>query len=193
MKKKKQEQAEKPDEQLKDDSPITSKEQDLFGREQFVQNLANALLADVKTETKSKVFALTGKWGVGKTSVINMVKEVFISKREKNLHVINFNPWQYTDKNDLIKPFLEEFYLACKKTELRGIRNKIAKYYKVFDLATIKDYFVDLVAALSTLIGFIVSIKKETEVARSIYIPVEYTEIAQITKLQILLYLIIMI
>ena len=73
MAKRVQNEAERPEAQLQDDSPIDNVNQDRFGRTQFVQNLAKALITETKQKTKSKVIALTGKWGVGKSSVINMV------------------------------------------------------------------------------------------------------------------------
>lgn len=105
MAKKVQNEAERPEEQLQDDSPIDNVNQDRFGRTQFVQNLAKALITETKQKTKSKVIALTGKWGVGKSSVINMVKDEIKKSENKNLYVLDFNPWQFTDSDDLIKPF----------------------------------------------------------------------------------------
>ena len=136
---------------LQDDAPIDSLNGDKLGREQFITNLASALTPISKT--KSKVIALTGTWGVGKTSVINIARQKIENEnKNKKLYIIDFNPWQYTKKDDLIKPFLEEFFLSCKKEqensknfkkeckqknkELNKLRKKIAKYYKNFDFGS---------------------------------------------------------
>ncbi len=172
MQQKVQNETAKPYEQIKDDSPIDNVEQDKFGRSQFVQNLAKALITETKQETESKVIALTGKWGVGKTSVINMVKAELKKTAPQKLYILEFNPWQYTDSNDLIKPFLEELYIECKSKRLWGLKRKISRYYKTFNFPEIKNYFLDLVGAITTFIGFLLSMKKENKVIKDFIIPV---------------------
>ena len=180
-------------EQLKDDSPITSLVEDEFGREQFIQNLAAALISQQKI--KSKVLALTGSWGVGKTSVINIVcTELEKVKNDENLHIIHFNPWQYIKKDDLIKPFLEEIFLGCSKEKIKlfCLRRKISKYYKNFDFSSVKGYLLDLIAALGTLIAFFFSLKQNPETVNAICIPVISLSnfINNVIGIQTILYLI---
>lgn len=180
-------------EQLKDDSPITSLVEDEFGREQFIQNLAAALISQQKV--KSKVLALTGSWGVGKTSVINIVcTELEKVKNDGNLHIIHFNPWQYIKKDDLIKPFLEEIFLGCSKEKIKlfCLRRKISKYYKNFDFSSVKGYLLDLIAALGTLIAFFFSLKQNPETVNAICIPVINLSnfINNVIGIQTILYLI---
>jgi len=160
---------------LQDDTPIVDLTNDKLGREQFIKNLASALTPN--SPTRSKVIALTGTWGVGKTSVINIVcKELENLKQDKKLHIIDFNPWQYTKKDDLIKPFLEEFFLGCKKKkensknfkkeckqknkELNKLRKKIAKYYKNFDFGSVKESFIALVVSVEALLGLVALFSK---------------------------------
>ena len=178
MKKQEKEQTEKPDEQYKDDSPITNLEQDSLGRYQFVRNLANALLADVKTETKSKIFALTGKWGVGKTSVMNLLEKIIGEKKKEknyqNLYLLKFNPWSFNKKDTLIKQCLEELYVAVEgeNGKIKKVRKAIATYYKRFDTNSIKTNISDLIASLIAFVGVLVS-SAETKNASVIIIPVE--------------------
>lgn len=173
MAKKVQNEAERPEEQLQDDSPIDNVNQDRFGRTQFVQNLAKALITETKQKTKSKVIALTGKWGVGKSSVINMVKDEIKKSENKNLYVLDFNPWQFTNSDDLIKPFLEELYLAIdgKKGKVKNIRKVIANYYKSFNTENIKMNFSDLITAIIALIGGIMA-GNEAKNAAAVLVPV---------------------
>lgn len=144
---------------IQDDSPITSIDDDKFGRKQFVGNLAKALQPTDKS-TESKVIALTGSWGVGKTSVINMVKNEISKNANKNkkLFIINFNPWQYTKADELIKPFLEEIAFGCKK-----IKRRVAKYYKDFDTKSVRVYFTDLITSILSFLGFVVSLIESRE------------------------------
>ena len=158
-------------EQLLDDAPITLFEEDKFDRKQFVKNLASALIprSQPNKGTESKVLALTGTWGVGKTSVINMVRRLLQEenrKQEKDqkqkLYIIDFNPWQYTKKDDLIKPFLEELFLGCNKEKevLKKLRKKIVKYYKNFDFGSVKESLIALVASVEALLGFVALFSK---------------------------------
>ena len=53
------------------------------------------------------VIGLYGKWGTGKTSVINMAMQELkeISAKDENPPiVIKFLPWNYSDKNDYQEP-----------------------------------------------------------------------------------------
>ena len=180
-------------EQLKDDTPITSLAEDKFGREQFIQNLATALIPQQEMKSKSKVLALIGSWGVGKTSVINIVCER-LTRTSENLHIIHFNPWQYIKKDDLIKPFLEEIFLGCSKEKIKlfCLRRKISKYYKNFDFSSVKGYLLDLIAALGTLIAFFFSLKQNPETVNAICIPVISLSnfINNVIGIQTILYLI---
>ena len=54
------------------DKPIESRENDLLGRAQFSKHLARSLLKINLSE--SITVSITGKWGTGKTSVLNMVQ-----------------------------------------------------------------------------------------------------------------------
>lgn len=62
------------------------------------------------------VIGLFGKWGTGKTSIINMVINEINSlanydKKEKSNEnkplIIKFSPWNYSDKDNLITLFFQ--------------------------------------------------------------------------------------
>lgn len=59
-------------EQILNDDVINSFDDDLLNREPFVENLSDSLLScNPKT---SLVIGLFGKWGSGKTSIINLLE-----------------------------------------------------------------------------------------------------------------------
>lgn len=61
------------------DKPITKIEDDVLNRGNFSKQLAHAILAYTKTD--NFVISLCGRWGSGKTSILNMV----LDEIEKNV------------------------------------------------------------------------------------------------------------
>ncbi len=90
------------------DRPINKSEDDLLGRESFSKYLGKAIYR--YNGSDGLVIGLFGKWGTGKTSIINMAKEEIKKQSENNENkpiIIDFSPWNYSDKNDLISLFFQ--------------------------------------------------------------------------------------
>ena len=85
------------------DEPITKLEEDILGRDQFSQNLAQAICR--YKEQESLVLGLYGSWGSGKTSIINMVLEVL--EQEKDVLIVEFKPWYFSGQDQLLKQFFK--------------------------------------------------------------------------------------
>lgn len=87
------------------DKPINSVAQDKLNRGQFAKYLARCLLDH--TDPESLVVSLYGGWGVGKTSIINMMLEEIqfastnLADDEKPI-ILNFSPWSYSGQHQLI-------------------------------------------------------------------------------------------
>lgn len=130
------------------DKPIEKADEDLLGRSVFAKQFGRSIC-----EYDSKdglVIGLYGKWGSGKTSIINMaiseipvdksekkkwyskvykrIKKIFTSQKaeeEDQCHypiIIRFSPWNYSDKNNLISLFFHE--LKNKLGVAKGEENK---------------------------------------------------------------------
>ena len=58
---------------------------------------------------------LYGKWGAGKTSVINMLTEelcrLIAENNDENTIILHFNPWLFTDQIQLITQFFKQLAL----------------------------------------------------------------------------------
>ena len=90
------------------DQPIDTYKEDLLGRHSFAKELAKAILSYKQNDSIS--IGLFGKWGSGKTSLINMTLEEIKSISAQNKpFVIKFNPWNFSDQNQLIQQFFNSF------------------------------------------------------------------------------------
>ena len=110
------------------DEPITKPEEDIFGREVFVNNLAN----DIHNWSGkgSLVLALYGPWGTGKSSVLNLLKQHIESKNAGE--IIAFDPWYFNSTEQLIQTFFEiikkRTIAIAGKEDQRKLENKFTKY-----------------------------------------------------------------
>lgn len=88
------------------DRPIESANQDLLGRLTFSKQLAEAIFK--YSGKDGLVIGLFGKWGTGKTSILNIVVNEINSLSEDSSDkpiIVKFSPWNYTDKDNLISLF----------------------------------------------------------------------------------------
>lgn len=99
------------------DRPITSSAQDRLNRTLFAKYLARCVLDHQDAE--SLVVGLYGGWGVGKTSVINLVREELdfaasnMLDAEKPI-ILNFSAWSYSGQNQLIYSFFRRLSSALR-------------------------------------------------------------------------------
>ncbi len=111
---------EAPGSELGSDRPIESKNQDRLGRTQFSQQLARAIKGWDGAE--SLVIAICGPWGIGKSSLKNLVLEELRNADDRTPEIIQFNPWQWTGHESLTGAFFREVLSG-----LAGKRDKNAK------------------------------------------------------------------
>ncbi len=116
---------------FKTDQPIESSEDDRLGRASFAQALGEAILS--YKETDSIVIGLFGAWGSGKTSIINMAIEHIESNPklksdyEKPI-VVRFNPWNYSDQNQLITQFFRELSVTLSRHDYAKVAKEVGKW-----------------------------------------------------------------
>jgi len=100
------------------DTPILTADKDALGRKNFAQKLGETI-RDWKRE-ESIVIALCGPWGSGKTSVLNMAVK-YIEDTTKDLPketqpvIVRFNPWNFSEQEQLLRAFFRELLAAIKK------------------------------------------------------------------------------
>ena len=110
------------------DKAIESLEQDLLGRVTFSKQLGEAIY---KYDGKDGlVLGVFGKWGTGKTSILNMVVNEIncLSDNDDDSPIIvNFSPWNYTDKDNLISLFFRVLKNRLDMDKYEETRKKIGK------------------------------------------------------------------
>lgn len=106
------------------DIPIDRSEDDILNRGSLVASISS-LICEADLD-KSVAIGICGRWGSGKTSAINLIRE---SLREKeDVHVLSYNPWLYESQTDLIHNFLVFLslqFVSNKKRKLKDLVRKI--------------------------------------------------------------------
>lgn len=141
------------------DKPIEKMDADLLNRAYFAKQLAKAIMSYKNPDNFT--IGLCGTWGSGKTSIINMaVEEIIELSKEKSVDeqmvIIHFNPWNYSDKNQLIGQFFQTIFTELKvKTEsekLKEAGDALEKYSGLLEYTT---YIPGIGKYLSPLINLI--------------------------------------
>ena len=124
------------------DKPIKSKSYDQLNRTEFSKQLAQAIVS--YTEKDNFTISLCGRWGSGKTSILNMVIEEITNQTkdlpdDKKPIIIFFNPWNYADQTQLTTQFFKTVMSTLgnqKNNEaLKNIGEALQNYADVLDYA----------------------------------------------------------
>ena len=133
------------------DEPITYERHDLLRRQPIVQGLANAIYNFDRNG--SLVVALTGPWGEGKTSVINLLIRRIEKGNESDsegIAIVEFTPWYFSTGNDGNFDLILENFFKALDDEIQSVKIRpdisslIRKYYKVISPAVESKSLIDL-------------------------------------------------
>lgn len=119
------------------DKPISSDREDLFHRSGFAKLLAKAIIDMNNTDTYT--IGLFGKWGSGKTSLVNMMLQE-IEKQEgspdnEKIIIVHFEPWNFSDSNQLLNQFfirLSNKFTDKKYKRLKAVGKAVETYADAF-------------------------------------------------------------
>ncbi len=108
------------------DTPISSRLEDELGRAPFAQSIAAALRR--LDPAHGAVMGLFGPWGVGKTSLLNMVTEALTEAPP--IVVLQFNPWLFSGPEQLVVRFFGELgsQLRLQPGPLRKLAGQVIDY-----------------------------------------------------------------
>jgi predicted KAP-like P-loop ATPase len=85
------------------DEPIRSAKEDRLKRNHLATTAAN-LIGRTHSWESSVVFGLSGAWGSGKSSMIDMIEEALRSNHQ-NWSIAKFTPWSASDTTSLLAEF----------------------------------------------------------------------------------------
>jgi len=102
------------------DHPKIKGEDDRFQRYGFAKQIARLVTSNVFEQ--SLVVGIYGKWGEGKTSLMNFIK----TELHEDIVIVNFNPWYFNDQEQLINFFLKSIAASLNKSLKKG-KEKLGK------------------------------------------------------------------
>jgi len=112
-----------------EERPIENIKDDSFQRSELAKKLIDKIL---NTKNKNSfAIGIYGKWGSGKTSFLNLIKE---NTKDKNVIEIDFNPWQNYDAKTILIDFFDTLKSHLSKEHL-GISRLIDNYKKSLNLS----------------------------------------------------------
>ena len=113
---------------LSSDRPARSPDADYLGHAPFARMLAHAVLRGSPAD--GLVVGVFGEWGLGKTTVLNFVEHYLRADADDvEPIIVNFNPWWFSGREDLVRRFLAEFQTAAlsSKVKLSKLRSALEK------------------------------------------------------------------
>ncbi|MBA4010782.1 MAG: NTPase [Phenylobacterium sp.] len=116
---------------LGQDRPVELAGDDLLDRAGFVSSLARALVVEehdlsgrvVARHATGVVVGLTGKWGAGKSTILNLLAEQL--KGTDHVVVATFNPWLFKGRDELVSAFFNELRAALGRSATETVREAV--------------------------------------------------------------------
>jgi hypothetical protein len=120
--------------------PIDKSADDELGRGSFVERITASLIDPKSNKSKGVVVGITGPWGSGKSSILNLIYNQVLKKFPEAL-VVKFDPWLISGRDDLIARFISELRASIgdKDSKWPGVVLPLAKYGEA--LAPMADFF----------------------------------------------------
>lgn len=146
------------------DIPLSNIVDDKLGRENIVDLVVDSINAYVQKDHSCLVYGIYGKWGEGKTSLMNFVEEKLLAQRaNENINIIKFNPWLANNEEALLR----EFFQKITDSVDRKFRKVLRRYSSAAILASktiLKTYSPGLGSKLVELVESVINALRKREV-----------------------------
>lgn len=151
--------------ELGSDLPLVDPVEDAFGYAPFASQLASAIVSNKSPQ--GLVLAVHGKWGSGKSSLLNFIKHDLAKLPEDRRPVlVDFNPWWFEGREQIAAQLLEQFssQLPDRLKHVRSLARLVGKYSKqISDAAADVSGYGWIKKPLAWLLGWIPGLKLLTE------------------------------
>ncbi|SRR5579875_162620 len=131
--------------------PIEDPNEDVLSRKKLAAGIAQAIAG--YNEVSGLVVALYGTWGTGKTSLLNMIIRSLPAEPDTGkpvITVVRFNPWNYSDQNQLLGQFFDTLSQALSRPDLaayydalRELLHRLKQMAKPLTFVPGLDKFID--------------------------------------------------
>lgn len=140
------------------DKPIEYISEDRFGREPIVGLIVDSINALVSTDHSCMVYGIYGKWGEGKTSLMNFVKERLLGQgKDDGINIVEFNPWLVNNDEALLR----EFFNTIMSDPEQRIKEAFKKYGSLAIYAS-KTIVNAVIPSLGSRIAEFLGVAKDT-------------------------------
>lgn len=112
------------------DAPLQNSERDRLRREPFAHRVADTISA--RTDPTSLVIGIYGRWGEGKTTVLNFIEQRLAGSDA--VVCIRFNPWLYQGESQLLLSFFETLATAIGRS-LKTKKAEMGKWLRTLGSA----------------------------------------------------------
>lgn len=116
------------------DQPKTFVKEDEFRRKNLVDIICNAIWDITRESHPCTCMAVYGKWGEGKTTLLNFVENQLLANgKTDNINIVHFNPWIVTGDEALLREF---FSSVVDKTPDDKVKSFLNNYGSALALAS---------------------------------------------------------
>ena len=146
---------------LGSDIPLDDPADDSFGYAPFAKLLAEAIVAN--KNPRGLVLAVHGKWGSGKSSLLNFIKhDLNLLPADQRPVMVDFNPWWFEGREQIATQLLAQFsaQLPDKLKHARVLAKLVGRYSKqIASAASFYTGYAWLSAPLASALGKVPGLK----------------------------------
>ena len=146
-----------PTQQAALERPIQTATEDKLERGAFIGRLCDVVIARGKNKASGIIIGITGPWGSGKSSILNLLDNSIKGKHADAI-VVRFDPWLISGRNDLISEFIAELVAELQQTP-DGKKRFRAAIKKLVD-------YGNTLSPLATLVPYGTAVKDALKIAK---------------------------